>query len=170
MEQVIDRVTLDPYADLEGFLDECATGAAEWPWLLRSVLRSFARWGNDGGALVLTGLPVEQYLPPTPVGQLQTLAGRPGITEKLLAGVAACFGAELIAYAQHLGGAVFQDVGPDPKEELVQSSASSIKALLSHTEDAFHPYRPRFLMLACERPDHERRALVIPKDSDIFHS
>lgn len=154
---LITDVTADPHADLERFLGECLMLRHRLPQPLLRRLQAFARDAGEDGVLVLTGLPVERALPPTPASQAQAQGIRRGVSQALLATISAALGSEPVAYAPHLGGAVFQEVIPTPDEEYIQSSSGSRARLVFHTEVAFHRHPPDHVLLYCERPDPARK-------------
>jgi L-asparagine oxygenase len=57
------------------------------------------------------------------------------------------------SYKQEQGGREVQHVFPIKKEEGEQISSSSKVELELHTEAAFHPYKPDYVMLLCLRGD-----------------
>ena len=56
-------------------------------------------------------------------------------------------------YWQEQGGAVVQNIFPIKKSESDQISSSSKKELEMHTETAFHPWLPQYVLLLCLRGD-----------------
>ena len=58
-----------------------------------------------------------------------------------------------IGYAQEQKGRVVQDIVPVYKTENAQISTSSKTELALHTETAFHPYKPDYVLLLCLRSD-----------------
>jgi L-asparagine oxygenase len=58
-----------------------------------------------------------------------------------------------ISYAQEQGGQLIQNVLPVHKTEYQQISTSSKVELAMHTETAFHPYKPDYVILSCLRGD-----------------
>ncbi|BCM70059.1 MULTISPECIES: TauD/TfdA family dioxygenase [Streptomyces] len=130
-----------------------------WPELpagLITGLREFRRDSGPTGTLLIRGLPVgEEGLPPTPSrpGSVQREAT---VSAAVLTLVASCLG-DPGAFRAEKSGAIVQDVVPVPGKEEDQSNAGSV--LLSfHTENAFHPHRPDFVLLLCLRADHEQVA------------
>lgn len=66
------------------------------------------------------------------------------------------FGAILgtpVGYMQEQNGRLIQNLYPVKKTETDQISTSSKVILEMHTETAFHPYRPSFVLLLCLRGD-----------------
>ena len=109
-----------------------------------------ARSGFTTGALLLPGLPIGE-IPATP----RTAAAmvKPDRTsERTLLGVASLLG-EPIGYAQEHGGDVVQNLFPLASSVGRQLSTSSGVELAFHTETAFHPHKPAFLLLLCLRGD-----------------
>lgn len=58
-----------------------------------------------------------------------------------------------ISYIQEQEGQLFQNIVPVHKTEAQQISTSSKVELAMHTETAFHPYKPDYVMLLCLRGD-----------------
>jgi len=58
-----------------------------------------------------------------------------------------------ISFVQEQAGALIQNIVPVHKTEYEQISTSSKVQLALHTEAAFHPYKPDYVMLLCLRGD-----------------
>ena len=58
-----------------------------------------------------------------------------------------------VAYAQEQDGQLIQNIVPVHKTEYEQISSSSKVELALHTESAFHPYKPDYVLLLCLRGD-----------------
>ena len=58
-----------------------------------------------------------------------------------------------ISYRQEQQGRLIQNIVPVHKTEMEQISTSSKVLLALHTETAFHPYKPDYVMLLCLRGD-----------------
>lgn len=123
--------------------------AAQLPERLARALERFSREAAGEGALLVKGLPVDPDLPPTPSSRSGPRYVNP--TAAALTGACATAFGEIFGYAQLDGGAVFRSVIPAAAEARAQSSKSSDVALMLHTEQTFHPYRPRHLLLHCLR-------------------
>jgi alpha-ketoglutarate-dependent taurine dioxygenase len=72
--------------------------------------------------------------------------------EKVLRAYANHYG-HPFGYVQEQGYEVFQQIVPIKRLASVQISSSSTTELDLHTETAFHPYRPDFVLLLCLRGD-----------------
>ena len=59
----------------------------------------------------------------------------------------------LVSYKQEQEGVLLQNIVPVAKTESQQISTSSKVTLQLHTETAFHPYKPDFVLLMCLRGD-----------------
>lgn len=59
-----------------------------------------------------------------------------------------------ISYIQEQKGSLIQNIVPVHKTETQQISTSSKVELGLHTETAFHPHKPDYVMLLCLRGDH----------------
>jgi len=58
-----------------------------------------------------------------------------------------------VGYMQEQNGQIIQNIVPVHKLEYQQISSSSKVELALHTETAFHPYRPDYVLLMCLRGD-----------------
>jgi len=58
-----------------------------------------------------------------------------------------------VGYDREQGGRLIQDIFPVKSSEHQQVSTSSKVMLGSHTETAFHPHKPRYVVLLCLRGD-----------------
>jgi L-asparagine oxygenase len=128
------------------------------PTGLQRTIRAFRRDSGDVGALALHGLPVDAAaLPDTPriAGSTQRT---PAVPAALLSMISTGLG-DPAAYAEEKSGALVQDVVPVPGQEEFSGNAGSL-LLEFHTENAFHPHRPDYILLMCLRPDHDRRAAL----------
>lgn len=117
---------------------------------VHDALVDFADHGNDAGALLLRGVPV---------GDLPLTPSLPSSAEKLnkasefaLLTVARRLG-QPVGYAPEHGGDLVQNISPVARDADRQVSTSSKSTLAFHTEAAFHPHRPRYLLLLCLRGD-----------------
>jgi L-asparagine oxygenase len=159
--------------DLAGFglvARELLRGAGEWtddpawvararrswedvPGSLRHLVREFRRDSGPDGRLVLNGLPIgAERVPVTPKvkGSVQRVPALPASVLMLVANGIGDPG----AFAAEKSGALVQDVVPVPGEETFQGNAGSVE-LTFHTENAFHPHRPDYVLLLCLRADHD---------------
>src|SRR4051812_26831507 len=68
---------------------------------------------------------------------------------------------EMVGYAQEKRAAFWQSVNPSPGEEHRQTSESSAALLKFHTELAFHPHMPDYVLLGGLRQDPEQTARTI---------
>jgi L-asparagine oxygenase len=108
------------------------------------------RSGLSSGALLFKGAPVGR-LPATPLAKpAPTKQDR--TSEATLMQVAHALG-EPVGYVQEHGGDVIQDLFPLAESANRQVSTSSNVQLAFHTETAFHPHKPRFLVLLCLKGD-----------------
>jgi L-asparagine oxygenase len=117
---------------------------------VHDALVDFADDGNDAGALLLRGLPVGD-LPPTP--SIPSSADKLNSTSEFaLLTVARRLG-QPVGYAPEHGGDLVQNISPVARDAERQVSTSSKSPLAFHTEAAFHPHRPRYLLLLCLKGD-----------------
>lgn len=90
-------------------------------------------------------------VPPTPAVQGQDGVQTSTANQSILMH-AALFG-HPVGYAQEQNGKIIQDVFPVRGTESRQISTSSKTELALHTETAFHPYKPDYVLLLCLRGD-----------------
>jgi L-asparagine oxygenase len=146
-------------------LDEtfvAAAGAASrlLPADAHDALVDFADRGHRSGALLITGIDMGEIpaTPPRPGTHRHASHrhARPGQashrSEFVLLTVARRLG-QPVGYAPEHGGDIVQDIVPTPDSAGRQVSTSSDVELMFHTETAFHPHRPRYLVLLCLRGD-----------------
>lgn len=103
------------------------------------------------------GLPVGQ-VPATPAHPTDPV-GKDGASEATLLGFAHALG-EPVGYLPEHGGDIVQNLVPTRAEAQRQTSTSSAVQLDFHTETAFHPHKPHFLLLLCLRGDPAASTLV----------
>ena len=154
------RPGIDPYEDTERFIQEALLAFHELPIQLRRKITDFKRKSNDFGALVIKGLPGDPNVPPTPAGSREIPRRSTYLSEFWLAVFASPFG-EPIGYYQEKSGAIFQNILPVKENADKLSSENSESTLDFHTEAAFHPQMPDYLLLYCLRPDPDRQAATL---------
>jgi alpha-ketoglutarate-dependent taurine dioxygenase len=117
------------------------------------VFRELAEF-RDGhpraGVLIVRGVEVGD-VGPTPASPSDAVGANP-TSERSLTSAAAALGA-LVGYLPEQGGALVQNLLPTPDSADRQTSTSSRVTLAFHTETAFHPHLPRYLVLLCLRGD-----------------
>lgn len=107
--------------------------------------------------MLLKGLPVGD-LPPTPASPTAAI-DKTNATELQLLTIASLLG-EPVGYLPEHGGDVVQNIVPVRESAARQTSTSSKVDLMFHTEAAFHPHRPRYLLLFCLRGDPQARTTL----------
>ncbi|MEX2626533.1 MAG: TauD/TfdA family dioxygenase [Ilumatobacteraceae bacterium] len=132
--------------------DPVATAGAAGRLLPSSVhdaLVGFADRPHRSGAVVVHGVPLGEVpaTPPSPIAAPPT----PVATRALL--TAARRLGQPVGYAPEHGGEIVQQIVPTRDAAAEQVSTSSDVELMFHTETAFHPHRPRYLLLLCLRGD-----------------
>ena len=154
-------LTLNPYKDLEKFLRKAALASFALPDEIKDHLLDFKKYGNEEGFLLFKDLPIDPDLMDTPkeienvVKQKKTF-----YSEFWLSAFGGFFG-DPFSYIQESKGVLFHDLRPDPKKQKELSAESSSVMLDFHTETAFHPHLPDFLLLFCLRGDRDKKAKTI---------
>lgn len=154
-----EQLPSPPRLDLPAYFEAARLAAEQLPDDVRATLESFRDHGNQVGYLLLTGLPVEQDLPVTPT-TTPAPVDRPLIAaEAWLAIVGRVLGLPT-GYQELRFGTLYHDVYPSPGAHHLSSETSETQ-LEFHTEMAYHVHQPQYVMLACSRADHERRAATL---------
>ena len=137
-------------AGLEPLLSAAGHAARLLPAVIHDALVDFADEPHRSGALLLRGLPIGD-LPPTPPTPT-TPSTKDSVSELTLLTVARRLG-QPVGYEPEHGGDLVQNIVPTQAAVDRQVSTSSKVHLMFHTEAAFHPHRPRYLLLLCLRGD-----------------
>lgn len=135
-------------------LDEVVSAAGHarrlLPQQVHDALIDFADTPDRSGAIVLRGMPIGDVpaTPPTPT----TPTAKDLTSEMTLLAVGRSLG-QPVGYLPEHGGDLVQNIVPTKANATRQTSTSSAVTLMFHTEAAFHPHRPRYLLLLCLRGD-----------------
>lgn len=149
-----------PRKDLADFFAAATWAGERLPADLVERLREFRERGNDSGYLLLRDLPVdESELPETP-SSTPAPADRPLLAMEAWLALVGCQLGLPTGYRELRAGTVFQDIYPSPGAHYL-SSETSETLLEFHTEMTYHRRQPHYVMLACSRADHERRAATL---------
>ena len=140
--------TVDPAS--EAFVTAAGHAARLLPAPIHDALVDFVDQPDRSGALLLKGMPVGR-LPLTPATPT-TPTDKDATSEFSLLTVARRLG-QPVGYEPEHGGDIVQNLVPVQGTEHRQVSTSSKVELMFHTEAAFHPHRPRYLLLICLRGD-----------------
>lgn len=135
---------------LDALVRVAGYAARQFPADFHDALVDFGDDPGDAGAVVFRNLPLGPVpaTPPTPTSP--TSKGLQ--SEALLLAVARRLGQPVGYVAEH-GGDLVQNIVPVATSADRQISTSSKVTLMFHTETAFHPFRPRYLLLLCLRGD-----------------
>jgi Taurine catabolism dioxygenase TauD, TfdA family len=132
------------------FLRGVAHAGRTLPEGVYDALVDFVDSAPASGAMLIENMPLGD-LPPTPDDPL--LADKPDkVSEFALLTVGRVLGRP-VGYLPEHGGDVVQNISPTKRNADRQVSTSSKSMLEFHTEAAFHPHRPRYLLLLCLRGD-----------------
>ncbi|MEZ5139977.1 MAG: TauD/TfdA family dioxygenase [Acidimicrobiales bacterium] len=137
--------------DQEGFVAAAAAvGELVLGTRALAALDAFAADPGPSGSLLLSDLDVGE-VPPTPA--TPTDATAKDVRSELVLLAAARRLGEPVGYRPEHGGSIVQNLVPTRDAIGRQTSTSSGVDLGFHTETAFHPHRPRYLLLLCLRGD-----------------
>jgi hypothetical protein len=119
--------------------------------------------GDDGSpaALRIRHLPIGA-VGPTPATPLAATT-KDHVSEFVLLTAARRLG-QPVGYAPEHGGDLVQNLVPTAADTERQTSTSSGVELAFHTETAFHPFKPRYVLLLCLRGDPEALTLLCAVD------
>jgi L-asparagine oxygenase len=134
----------------EETVEAAGRAVAELPPSAGSALANFTHDPGSTGAILLRGVPIGP-LPPTPPTP-RAATGAEMQTPFTLLTVARALG-EPVGYLPEQAGDIVQNIVPVQQSATRQVSTSSKVQLMFHTEAAFHPHRPRYLLLLCLRGD-----------------
>ncbi len=127
-----------------------ALGGRDLPVEVDDAIVRFASASHRSGALLIRNAPIGD-LPPTPATP-NSPVDKDVATELTLLTVARRLG-QPVGYVPEHGGRIVQNIVPTRSDADRQTSTSSRSNLMFHTETAFHPFRPRYLLLLCLRGD-----------------
>lgn len=148
----------DTHIDDTAWIARARNSWEDYPVEVRRVLRDFRRFSGATGALLLRGLPVnEGKLRPTPT--VANSVQRTVTTSAAMLIAFACGLGDPSSFHGEKGGALVQDVVPVPGMRDFQGNAGS-SLLPFHNENAFHPYRPDYVLLLCLRDGQDRSAAL----------
>ena len=175
-----DTLVALPVADASGWsiasptLDElteelvhaAARGGRNLPVEVDDALLRFTVAPPCSGALLIRSVPIGELpdTPPTP----ETTVDKDLSTELALLTVARRLG-QPVGYVPEHGGRIVQNIVPTHTDADSQMSTSSRSNLMFHTETAFHPHRPRYLLLLCLRGDPSAHTTLASVHDIIDH-
>lgn len=159
--------------DLDGLLAALLQAASHLPLdAVRGLLR-FRAAPQAPGAVLLTGLPVGEDLPPTPTDRVRASPMAGSASERAILLVAILLG-EPVAYAAEKDGALVQNVFPTRSQRSTPSNESSAIGLEFHTEviystatpaQSFDVAAPDFVLLLALRSPPDRSAVTSMVDA-----
>jgi L-asparagine oxygenase len=142
----------------EQLVRQAALGARDLPIEVDEALVRFASDSHRSGALLIRNAPIGD-LPPTPPSP-DAPVDKDLSTELVLLTVARRLG-QPVGYVPEHGGRIVQNIVPTATDADRQTSTSSRSNLMFHTETAFHPFRPRYLLLLCLRGDSAAHTTLV---------
>lgn len=158
VQQLLSERRLPSFlAETERFLLETELLFHAMPEPIRRAVCEFKNGLSRFPFLVLSGLPTDPHLPPTPLDSRRPRLEGNLMGEVLTGAFARALG-QPFGYLQQNEGELFQNNSPVKIHEHAQSGESSLAELLYHTDASFHPLSPDFVVLCCLRPDPERAA------------
>ncbi|MEG9883084.1 MAG: hypothetical protein V6Z86_00405 [Hyphomicrobiales bacterium] len=149
------RTLPSPYAEREEFLRQCAVIAHGLPAPLLGAIRDFRAQTSDDGVLSIHALPADQHLIPTHSADSEVIKDKTTFFSESWLAILGLLLGEPYGFIQEGSGELFVNVYPTLKERELLSSKSSAITLDLHTEVAFHPAIPDYILLFCLRSDRE---------------
>lgn len=143
--------------DSESFMRTAGRARRRLPADVHDALIDLADHSPRQGYLLLRNIDIGN-IPATPSSPT-AVTGKDLQSEFALLSIARCLG-QPVGYLPEHNGSIVQNIVPVPGKETSQISTSSGVELKFHTETAFHPYRPRYLLLLCLRGDRQAGTLV----------
>ena len=145
----VPEISDDPI-NSAAFLREVAHAGRTLPADVYDALVDFADAAPASGAMLIENMPLGD-LPPTPDDPVHAEKSD-RVSEFALLTAGRVLGRP-VGYLPEHGGDVVQNISPTKRNADRQVSTSSKSMLEFHTEAAFHPHRPRYLLLLCLRGD-----------------
>jgi L-asparagine oxygenase len=142
----------------DALVHEAGIGSRALPAEVDEALVRFATEPHRSGALLIRHVPIGP-LPPTPPAPAAP-SDKDLRTELALLTVARRLG-QPVGYVPEHGGRIVQNIVPTRGDADRQTSTSSRSNLMFHTETAFHPHRPRYLLLLCLRGDPSAHTTLV---------
>lgn len=139
------------------FMQAAGYARRQLPGEIHDSLIDFVDHSPRDGYLLLQNIEIGN-IPPTPRSPTEATS-KDLQSEYVLLAIARCLG-QPVGYLPELNGSIVQNIVPVRGTEVSQISTSSRVELQFHTESAFHPFRPRFLLLLCLRGDPQAGTLV----------
>lgn len=159
LEKYIKLNTLNPYTDLESFIQIARQSAELLPDNVLQELLSFKKQTSELGYVYFKGLPQDINLAKTPGTEYPPVKDT-FVSEFCLSLFGGTLG-EPFNYIQEERGNIYRNVRPTRKNENEQTSDGSKIDLELHTEIAFHPIKPDYLLLYCLRGDRTKQAFTL---------
>jgi Taurine catabolism dioxygenase TauD, TfdA family len=157
LKEMYKAVQVNAAEDFEQFFEQATLAFHEFPRPVRKTVNEFARRKNVDRALMIRGFPTDDPLPPTPTQSNLANCKPTQASEFWLCCIASVL-REPIGYLQEKNGSIIQNMYPTQKNSTKLSSESSEINLDFHTEIAFHPFLPDYLLLYGLRQDVEKKA------------
>jgi L-asparagine oxygenase len=145
------------------FFDAAELAEGALPESVRAALATMR--GGSADAVVVRGLPFDADPGPTPRKLGETSSG-PRRGHSWLAMAVRRLGYEF-SYAMEKKGALVHHIHPTKEMAMSQSNASWQVDLSMHTENAFHPLRPDFVLLYCVRAPENAPATRLARIDDV---
>lgn len=116
---------------------------------LRDLMISYAQQPLSMPAVVVRGLPTDQYLPDTPF-YTGDIISKPLLTELVLLSVVNNLGVP-IGFKSEYNGAIIHNISPKIESSDTKSSSGAKEPMGMHSDFAFSDNRPEWLILMCLR-------------------
>jgi len=151
------------------FLDEVALYAHELPYRIRKWLHDFKLGLLSSSVCAISGFPIDDAkIGATPKHWKNQSDRHSTLQERMLHFMCASLLGEVFGWGTQQDGRITHDVFPIREYEDEQLGFSSKQSLSWHTEDAFHDYRPDFVVLMCLRnPDNIGTHYGVPNYSSL---
>ncbi len=150
--------SMNPYQKMEPFLRHAALHSDKLSLDVRAQLYDFKQKGNKEGYLLFRGFPVDPGLIGTPENVSDVPWKKKTFHSEFWLSCLASYLGEPFGYSQENMGALIHNVRPSRENAQKLSSGSSKQPLGLHSENAFHPFDPDYLILYCLRQDQDKKA------------
>jgi len=152
-----------PDDDLEKYLSQALLLTGRYSLQVVRRIRDFSCDPHHPGILLVQGLPSDPFLPDTPADGSRSPDKRTFVSEAVLLTLSLLLG-EPFAYLAEKNGEIVHNIVPVKGSERKRSNEGSEVDFQYHTELAYFPFRPDYLLLYCLRSDPCREAGTLAAD------
>lgn len=160
---------IQEFASVEtpAFADDCGLAAQQLPYTLRELAHQFKNLHLPGGAVLITGMPVDDdRIGPSPAHWDAPWNNPPSLREEIAQCLLTSLLGDIFGWRTQENGRFLRHIVPIERDRNEQLGGSSSVTLVWHNEEAFHEHRCDFLSIQCYR-NQERAETILSYINDI---